>query len=60
MTQALTHWLEALNFVNTKNIIYNPDRSLLVTAALRNNEGQLTHEGALGCDHNPIYRPFPG
>ena len=56
MTQALTHWLEALNFVNTKNIIYNPDRSLLVTAALRNNEGQLTHEGALGV----ITTPYTG
>ena len=48
MTQALTHWLEALGIVGPTNIIHNPDRSLLIAEALRDGEGQLTHEGALG------------
>ena len=47
MTQALTHWLEALGIVGPKTIFYNPDRSQLVRDALCNSEGRLTHDGAL-------------
>lgn len=56
MTQALTHWLEAIGISHPTNITYNPDRSLLVTAALGNDEGWLTHEGALGV----ITTPYTG
>lgn len=53
MTQALTHWLEALGIIHQKEILYNPDRSQLVTEALHNNEGVLTHDGALGVITTP-------
>ena len=53
MTQALTHWLEALGIVDPININHNPDRSVLVSNALCNNEGQLTHDGALGVLTSP-------
>jgi phosphoenolpyruvate carboxykinase (ATP) len=47
MQQALTHWLEALGIVHQNQIWHNPDRSMLVSEALLNDEGQLTSEGAL-------------
>jgi phosphoenolpyruvate carboxykinase (ATP) len=53
MQQALTHWLEALGIVNQNQILHNPDKSRLVSEALRNNEGQLTSEGALGVITSP-------
>ena len=56
MTQALTHWLEAIGITNPTHITYNPDRSTLIADALHNNEGQLTHNGALGV----ITTPYTG
>lgn len=53
MPQALTHWLEALGIANHQRIYHNPDRSELISQAVVNNEGLLTHEGALGVVTTP-------
>ena len=47
MSQALTHWLDALGIVNHPSVLYNPSPSTLVSEALQSGEGQLTTDGAL-------------
>jgi len=56
MPEALSKWLEALGIVNQSQVMHNPNRSQLVTAALFDNEAELTHEGALGV----ITTPYTG
>jgi phosphoenolpyruvate carboxykinase (ATP) len=56
MDQALTHWLDTLGIVHKTNILHKPNRSQLVTQALENEEGKLTHNGALGV----ITTPYTG
>ncbi len=56
MTVSLTDWLESLGVVHQGGILHNPDRSQLVTEAIQRNEGELTHEGALGV----ITTPYTG
>jgi len=53
MSQTLTDWLKNVGLVAQTSIKHNPDRSQLVTFALLNNEGTLTHEGALAVDTAP-------
>ena len=56
MDQALTHWLDALSIHSEKPLIYNPDRTALVRAAVQNGEGELSAEGAL----DVITAPYTG
>ena len=56
MTRALTQWLKSLGIVQTSQVLHNPDRSQLISEALENHEGQLTHTGAFGV----ITTPFTG
>lgn len=53
MSQALTHWLEAIGLNNHQQIFYNLDRAQLVTHAILEGEGSLTHSGAFNVDTSP-------
>jgi len=50
---SLNKWLESIGIVHQGAVFHNPDKSLLVTEALLHNEGQLTHEGAVGVTTTP-------
>lgn len=56
MPEGLSNWLEALGIVNQSWVMLNPSRSQLITEAMNDNEGELTHEGALGV----ITTPYTG
>ena len=56
MSQKLRGWLESLGIVHQLSILVNPDRSYLISEAIKNDEGQLTHKGALGV----ITTPYTG
>jgi len=56
MSQSLEQWLESIGIIHHDKVLHNPDRSQLVTEALLNNEGLLTHDGALGV----ITTPYTG
>ncbi len=56
MAQSLTAWLAALGITQPEKVLHNPDRSHLVTEALENHAGTLTHSGALGV----ITTPYTG
>jgi len=47
MINTLTYWLESLGIVHQGKILHNPSRAELVTQAVVNQEGVLTHDGAL-------------
>jgi len=47
MAQSLSEWLKTHGIVNQPKVLHNPDRSLLVTESVQNNEGELSHQGAL-------------
>ena len=53
MSQALTHWLEAVGIVNQNKVFHNPGKAFLVTESVLKNEGQLTQDGALGVMTTP-------
>jgi len=53
MHHELYGWFNNLGIVHQQAIFHNPDQSLLVTNALINGEGQLTHDGALVADTTP-------
>jgi phosphoenolpyruvate carboxykinase (ATP) len=56
MDQSLEKWLEKIGIVHQGQIGHNQDRAQLVTEALQNNEGVLTHDGAVGV----ITTPYTG
>jgi phosphoenolpyruvate carboxykinase (ATP) len=47
MPQPLTKWLESIGVVHQSHIFHNPSRSELISQAVCNSEGILTHNGAL-------------
>ena len=56
MAQNLSQWLETLGIVHQGPVFHNLSRSELVAEAIRNGEGTLTHQGALGV----ITTPYTG
>lgn len=56
MAQNLSKWLETLGVVHQGPVYHNLSRSDLVAEAIRNGEGALTHQGALGV----ITTPYTG
>lgn len=56
MSQALTQWLESHNLGQPGKLIYNPDRTVLISEAIKSHEGVLTPDGAL----NAITAPYTG
>lgn len=52
----INQWLQSLGIIHQGEVKHNPDRSELVTEALSNHEGELTHGGALGV----ITTPYTG
>lgn len=53
MAQLLTNWLKTHGIVHQQKVLHNPDRSILLTEALLNGEGELTHDGALAVSTTP-------
>jgi len=56
MAKKLIEWLNSLGIMRPLQILHNPDRSHLVSEALENQEGLLTHSGAFGV----ITTPYTG
>jgi len=56
MNNTLGSWLEELGIVHQKSVFHNPNRSQLVSQAIVNQEGELTHQGALAV----ITTPYTG
>jgi phosphoenolpyruvate carboxykinase (ATP) len=56
MSQNFTSWLANLGIVHQGKILHNPNRSQLISEALKNDEGMLTVDGALGV----ITTPYTG
>ncbi len=53
MAQTLKQWLESIGIQHQLAVCHNPDRSQLITDAIENHEGQLTHTGAFGVTTTP-------
>ena len=47
MTVDIEKWLQTIGVGNQGKIFYNVDQSVLITESLNNNEGELTHDGAI-------------
>jgi len=47
MSEAITQWLNSFGIVHQGKVFHNPSRSQLVTQAVLDSEGLLTHDGAL-------------
>jgi phosphoenolpyruvate carboxykinase (ATP) len=56
MSQTLEKWLEDIGIVHLKKVLHNPSLSQLISEAIKNNEGKLTHDGAFGV----ITTPYTG
>ncbi len=53
MKQSLSQWLNELGIVHQAELFLNSSKSTLITEAVRNQEGQLTSEGAFAVDTSP-------
>lgn len=53
MPPTLDHWLTSLGINRKLRVLHNPDRSQLISEAIENREGQLTHSGAFGVVTTP-------
>ncbi len=53
MSSDLKEWLHSLGLYTDGEVLHNPDRSVLLTAALLNSEGDLSHNGALVVNTTP-------
>jgi len=53
MPTELDYWLSSFGILHPREILHNSNRSQLITEALLNHEGQLTHTGALGVVTSP-------
>lgn len=54
MPQALTHWLAAIGIVNQSRIFHNPNQAVLISEAIRNNEGILSDCGSIAVSTKPF------